>query len=73
MVPVREGFNWAGYITPFVAVGVGAAVAATLMWRWRRAAAQHSTGSPPAFVAPAGVEATPEELARLDAAIRDDR
>jgi len=71
MAPVREGFNWAGYVMPFVAVGMGTVLAAVLMWRWRRAAGQRSTDSP-AFVAPSGVQATPEELARLEAAIRDD-
>jgi cytochrome c-type biogenesis protein CcmH len=66
MAPRAQGFNLLGYVTPFVAFGAGAiAVVAVLRsWRARKAVAQ-----------PAGVptlSATPDELARLDAAIRDD-
>jgi cytochrome c-type biogenesis protein CcmH len=68
MAPVREGFNWAAYIMPFLGIGGGAAVAAVLIHRWQRAALARP--APLSTVAP--VDATPEELARLDAAIRDD-
>ena len=43
MAPVREGFNWAAYITPFVAIGTGAAVVTLLTQRWRQATARRSS------------------------------
>jgi cytochrome c-type biogenesis protein CcmH len=66
MAPRPQGFNLVGYLAPFVAFGAGAvAVVAVLRsWRAKKVVAQ-----------PAGVpmvSATPDELARLDAAIRDD-
>ena len=72
MAPVREGFNWAAYITPFVAIGTGAAVVTVLTQRWRRATAGRSSDTPAAPVTMPEAAATPEEMARLEAAIRDD-
>jgi hypothetical protein len=83
MEPVREGFNWAAYITPFAVLASGATLAAFLLTRWRRAGAlsASSTGAadrdPKApgagsTATPAVPDATPEELARLEAAIRSD-
>lgn len=73
MAPVREGFNWAAYIAPFVAIGAGGALVAILTQRWRHAAddrtAEFRAAGRPVVDAPA----TPEEMARLEAAIRDDR
>jgi cytochrome c-type biogenesis protein CcmH len=71
MAPVREGFNWTAYITPFVAIGAGATLVAVLIRRWRGVADQRLRDRPVA-VARADGQATPEELARLEAAIRDD-
>ncbi len=77
MAPTREGFNWAAYVTPFVALGAGAGLVAVLIQRWKRAAdlAAQPIASATAggHAAHAHVDATPEELARLDAAVRDDR
>ena len=68
MSPKKEGFNWAGYLTPFAALGAGGVVILTLLRRWQRPA--------PASAAAAGprlpVSATSDELARLDAAVRQD-
>jgi cytochrome c-type biogenesis protein CcmH len=65
MAPPKVGFNWAGYLAPFVAIAGGATLIAVLIRRWRHADA------PPA---PVAVDATPDELARLDALVRrDDR
>ena len=61
MAPPKSGFNWAGYLAPFVALGGGAALVAVLLRRWRHADA------PPA---PVPVDATPDELARLDELVR---
>jgi hypothetical protein len=60
------GFNILGYIVPGIALAIGAIVLAVVLRRWKRPAA-------PAAVASAlQVEATPEELARIEAAVRDD-
>jgi cytochrome c-type biogenesis protein CcmH len=67
MAPPRVGFNWAGYLTPFAALGIGAVVVATLISRWRRV-------EPAAAPAPAPAQGTVDEMRRLDEAIRrDDR
>jgi cytochrome c-type biogenesis protein CcmH len=66
MMPRKEGFNWAGYLMPFAAIGGGAAVILGILRAWRREAE-----AAPASEAPV-VDATPDELARLDAALRRD-
>ena len=71
MAPTREGFNLVGWAMPFTALTVGAAVVALLMRRWsKRAAAVRAAQA--ASVAPIDihVNATPDELARLAAAVR---
>jgi cytochrome c-type biogenesis protein CcmH len=74
MSPVKEGFNWAGYVAPFAALGTGAVVVAALIRRWGHRAAAVAAAAPAVGRAPvvSGVDATPEELARLDAAVRSD-
>ena len=68
MAPRREGFNWAGYVMPFAALGAGAAaVMVVLRGMQRRTAAVARPAS-----RAANVQATPDELAQLDAAIRRD-
>lgn len=66
LLPRKQGFNWAGYLTPFVAIGAGAAVILSVLRRWRRQAAATGAVQTPA------IDASPDELARLDAALRDD-
>ena len=66
MAPTKHGFDLAGYITPFAALGGGAALVVTLLRKWRPAAPE---GAP---VQPLPVDATPDELARIDAAVRSD-
>jgi hypothetical protein len=66
MAPRAEGFNLVGYIAPFVAFGAGALAVVGVLRSWN---------AKKALPVPAGVatvSATPDELARLDAAIRDD-
>jgi cytochrome c-type biogenesis protein CcmH len=67
MAPPKSGFNWAGWIMPFVALGAGSAIVAGLISRWHRPA-------PRTDIAPviATGDATPEEIARLNAALRRD-
>jgi cytochrome c-type biogenesis protein CcmH len=64
MAPKKTGFNWAGYLTPFAALAGGAALIVALLRRWRHAAEE------PAAVQPLPVEASPEELSRLEALVR---
>ncbi|MEX2152253.1 MAG: cytochrome c-type biogenesis protein CcmH [Gemmatimonadaceae bacterium] len=67
MAPTREGFNLLGYVVPGIAIGIGAIVLAVMIRRWRRPVA--AGASPPSV---SQIDASPDELARLDAAIRDD-
>jgi cytochrome c-type biogenesis protein CcmH len=70
MAPVVEGFNRTAYVTPFIALGGAALLAAVLIRRWTAAARQAVTAAP--LVGPAESSASPSELARIEAAIRDD-
>lgn len=70
MAPKREGFNWAGYLVPFAALGAGA-VALTVVLRGMSRRPVSVPGGP--LVDPAvGVRATDDEMAKLQAAIRKD-
>lgn len=67
MAPLRKGFNLLGYIMPFAAVLGGGGVVAVLIRRWgARARAE------PRLATPVGIEASAEELAWLDARLKDD-
>jgi cytochrome c-type biogenesis protein CcmH len=65
MAPAKEGFNWVGWSAPFVALGTGGLVVFTLLKHWSR---------PDSAIALTEdrVHATPEELARLRDAMRED-
>ncbi len=69
MAPKREGFNWAGYLVPFVAIGAGA-VALTVVLRGmqRRPSPLLAAAAP----VPQGVDGTADEMAKLQASIRRD-
>jgi cytochrome c-type biogenesis protein CcmH len=66
MSPLKRGFNLVGYLLPSVALVVCAVVVAGLIRRWGAAS------KPALATAAAGVDGTPEELATLNAAVRDD-
>jgi cytochrome c-type biogenesis protein CcmH len=71
MAPVRSGFNWAGYLVPFAALGAGAiALVTVLRGMQRRPSPAPSRGR--LATAPDGVTATADELAKLQAAVRRD-
>ena len=73
MAPKKEGFNWLGYVMPFAALGVGAAVVGALIRRWQRPALVSAAPLPARSAGAAlPLDATPEELARLEAAVRRD-
>lgn len=65
MTPVREGFNWVGYFAPFGALAAGGALVYALLRRW-----SHPEDAP---VATPEVNATPDELARLNDVLRSDQ
>jgi cytochrome c-type biogenesis protein CcmH len=67
MAPLKQGFNWLGYIMPFAALITAGVVVAGLIRKWgARAAAE------PRVAAVTPVDATPEEMDALKAALRDD-
>jgi cytochrome c-type biogenesis protein CcmH len=66
MAPRPQGFNLVGYLAPFVAFAAGAVAVVAVLRAWGSRPPQLAVGAPK-------IQATPEELARLDAAIRDDR
>jgi cytochrome c-type biogenesis protein CcmH len=72
MSPVREGFNWAGYVAPFVALGAATVAVGALIRRWRETPAPASAAGVGAASPADASGATPDEMARLEAAIRDD-
>lgn len=68
MSPRREGFNWAGYLVPFVALGTGAIVMVAVLRRMQRTPVALPAVDPSARSA----SGSADELARLDAAVRRD-
>lgn len=69
MAPPREGFNWLGYLVPFGALGAGLVAVAGILQRMRRdGAAAHVANGGTSGTVPG----TPDELARIDASVRDD-
>ena len=75
MAPTRSGFNLVGWLMPFTALVAGAGVVAVLVRRWsRRASAVRAAdgAGASAAVRPA-VDASPDELAALEAEVRGER
>ena len=80
MAPKKAGFNLAGYAMPFAALGGGAVVVGALMRRWSRRAAAVAAAARAEHAGRASgnghgaydpfVDATPDELAQLEAAVR---
>jgi cytochrome c-type biogenesis protein CcmH len=64
MEPTKTGFNLTGYLAPFAALGGGAALVITLIRKWRPTPAE---GTP---VDTLPVDASADELARIEAAVR---
>lgn len=70
MAPSATGFNLLGWVAPFAALGGGAILVAVLLRTWRRPATSNASS---AAASVRSTDATEAELARLDAAVRDDR
>ena len=65
MAPPKVGFNILGYVVPGIGVAVGAVVLMYVIRGMGRRPVVTASGSP-------AIDASPEELARLEAALRDD-
>lgn len=70
MAPTASGFNLFGWVAPFAALGGGAILVAVLLRTWRRPAISNTSSTAGSV---RSADATEAELARLDAAVRDDR
>ena len=74
--PKKEGFNWAGYLAPGIAMATGGVVLTLMLRRW--AAESRVTAATAAAAraqAPAGTAvpaASAEDLAKLERALRED-
>jgi len=71
MAPPAKGFNLLGWVAPFIALGGGAVLVVAALRRWQRPAPRLAVAQPTRGARPDG--ATDDELARLDAAVRDDQ
>ena len=70
MAPPAAGFNLLGWVAPFVVLGGGAMLVLVLLRKWRRPGAAVPVAGPRGA---RPTDATDDELARLEAAVRDDR
>lgn len=72
--PKKEGFNWAGYFAPSVAIATGAVVITMLLRKWgaeARVAAEARAAVAPSHGASVPGMST-DDLARLERAMRED-
>jgi cytochrome c-type biogenesis protein CcmH len=72
MAPVKEGFNIAGYMVPFLTVGIGGTMLVALLRRWKRETEAATPAVVDASVLPidGGMPAaTDDELRRLQTAV----
>ena len=67
MAPLKQGFGWVGYLMPFAAIIGAGTVTAGIIRKWGR-----RTRNLPQVATVNSVDASPEELKALQAAIRDD-
>lgn len=76
--PVKQGFNWAGYFAPAVVMTTGGIVLTMMIKRWTQraavnaAAASATSGTAAAPDALPQVDASADELARLEKALREE-
>jgi len=72
--PKKEGFNWAGYLAPGIAIATGAVVITMMLRKWgaeaRLAADARAAAGPSGGAAVAGMSA--DDVARLERAMRED-
>ena len=72
--PKKEGFNWAGYFVPSIAIATGAVVITMLLRKWgaeaRVAAEARAAAAPSPGASVPGMST--DDLARLERAMRED-
>lgn len=74
--PRKEGFSLVAWFAPFAAVAIGGVGIGVLLRSWRMNAKRAESARPahtPAATGGENLDATPEELARLQAALREER
>lgn len=64
--PSKHGFNLLAWVLPFVALGVGAAALAWLLWRWSRGRERSPAPAEGPSIEPELEQRVDEELARFD-------
>lgn len=69
--PVKQGFNWAGYFVPSIVMATGGIVLTMMLRRWTRQSAANAALAASGSTPPA-LEASDDEMARLQRALRDD-
>jgi cytochrome c-type biogenesis protein CcmH len=70
MAPRKAGFNLLAWFAPGTAVVIGAAAVGVMLKRWQERARERTAKLPLTPRYTPDIEATPEELARLEAAVR---
>jgi len=70
MAPTKRGFNLVGWTMPFGALIAGGGILAVLLRRWRRRGAVAAENRAASTAPIAGVDASADELARVEAAVR---
>jgi len=74
MAPRKSGFNLIAWFAPGTAVVIGAFALVVLLRRWGKVTRTSRAAMPNARPSPIpGVDATPEERARVEAAVKGDR
>ncbi|HVF40144.1 MAG TPA: cytochrome c-type biogenesis protein CcmH [Gemmatimonadaceae bacterium] len=73
MSPLKQGFNWVGYLMPFAVILTSGTVAAVLIRRWKAQSERVIAANASISDQAPTVDATPAELEALTAAVRDDR
>jgi len=72
--PKKEGFNWAGYFAPAIAMMTGAVVLTMMLRRWAaESRVARASSAATASAADAPPPATDAEMERLNRVLRDDR
>jgi cytochrome c-type biogenesis protein CcmH len=66
MAPPKQGFNLAGYFIPSIVILVGGVLLVLMLRRWSRA----QPAAAPAVLSGAGIDASPEEIERLNRELR---
>ena len=70
--PVKQGFNWAGYFAPAVVMTTGGIVLTMMIKRWTSRAAVTAAATAGVATPTARVDASADELARLEKALREE-